>query len=240
MCAHRQLQSPQMSRRSSHRRPPATRLRGRHSSPRPRCRLLRRLAALLLHRSPGTVVSHLPSCYFRIQRTTSTWHRAKLASRARARPTPDRGQAHLRLVARSIHARIWQLSRIDTINSRYNFGEYYTRCCDTDTGFPSIHLKSMRESELRALVHLLQEVEERARAPRLRVARVSAIFAVFVRELGNPTPRVVADVAACREQERVQVVESLRRILSHSKLACRRSHARVSLTVLPPPNFMSK
>ena len=48
-------------------------------------------------------------------------------------------------------------------------------------------------------MHLLQEVEYSARAPRLRVARVGAVLAVLIGKLRETCPGIVLDMATGRE-----------------------------------------
>ena len=62
-------------------------------------------------------------------------------------------------------------------------------------------------------MHLLHEVEYSARAPRLRVARVAAVLAVLVRQLGQAGPSVLLDVLARPQKDAVEMVQSLRTIL---------------------------
>jgi hypothetical protein len=71
---------------------------------------------------------------------------------------------------------------------------------------------------LRQLVHNLQEIEQRARTPRLRVARVPAVRPIFVRQLRDACPRIVLDVTASREQDLVQVVQCVLHILPRGQL----------------------
>lgn len=67
-------------------------------------------------------------------------------------------------------------------------------------------------------MHNLQEIEQRARAPRLRMARVAAIRAVFVRQLRDARPGIVLDVIAGGEQNLVQVMQCVRHILSGGQM----------------------
>ena len=60
---------------------------------------------------------------------------------------------------------------------------------------------------------VVQEVEKGTRAPRLRVARVPTEFAILVRQLRKTRPRIILDVSSRRQQQAMQVVQSLRVIL---------------------------
>lgn len=61
--------------------------------------------------------------------------------------------------------------------------------------------------------HVIQRVEQRARRPRLGPARVVAVAAVLVGELGQARPRVGRDVGAVPRQVLVDVVERRRRVV---------------------------
>lgn len=58
-------------------------------------------------------------------------------------------------------------------------------------------------------MHSLQEVQQRARAPCLRIARVHAVSSVFVRKFGNSCPCVILDMLSRPQKYLVQMVQRL-------------------------------
>ena len=87
---------------------------------------------------------------------------------------------------------------------------------------------------------VVQEVEKGTRAPRMRAARVMAVFAILVRQLRKTSPGVALYVAARRQEDLVKMVKRLRYILRGDKLALKRSFRLVRRTFFPAPTRVSK
>ena len=66
-------------------------------------------------------------------------------------------------------------------------------------------------------MHVLQEVEHAAVAPRLSMAGVVAVLATLVRELRQARPNVLLDVLTRLEDRAVHVVEGHRGVLEKRK-----------------------
>ena len=85
----------------------------------------------------------------------------------------------------------------------------------SESGSPPFNACGVHGLHEAHLVHGLEEVQERTRAPRLRLARVVAIASVLIRQLGKTRPGIVQNVTTRRQQKSMEIVKSLRGILSH-------------------------
>jgi len=81
------------------------------------------------------------------------------------------------------------------------------KCTNSTSTEPNPCCKKFLES-CTHLVNGLQKVKQSTRTPSLSVARIAAVLAVLVRQLGNPCPRIVLNVVARHQEHLIQTVES--------------------------------